>query len=103
MAGESILNTDIFIRDRGCIRFFGSEILRKLIFCSQGWGIFSISPQGWGFCCIIWTPWWGICNVRGEGVGHIEIINNTRGGIVILIQSKKGNAAIGGQIQVPDV
>jgi hypothetical protein len=28
----------------------------------------------------------------------IEIINNTRGGIVILIQSKKGNAAIGGQI-----
>ena len=28
----------------------------------------------------------------------IEIINNTRGGIVILNQSKKGNAAIGGQI-----
>jgi hypothetical protein len=27
----------------------------------------------------------------------IEIINNTRGGIVILIQSKKGNVAIGGQ------
>jgi RNA-binding protein YhbY len=29
---------------------------------------------------------------------HIEIVNiNTRGGIVILIQSKKGNAANGGQ------
>jgi hypothetical protein len=28
----------------------------------------------------------------------IEIINNTRGGIVILIQSKKGNAAIGGNL-----
>jgi hypothetical protein len=45
--------------------FFGSEILRKLIFCSQGWGIcVNRSPQGGGgFCCIIWTPWWGICNV----------------------------------------
>jgi hypothetical protein len=31
----------------------------------------------------------------------IEIINNTRGGIVILIKLKKGNAAIGGQIQWP--
>ena len=28
----------------------------------------------------------------------IEIINNTRGGIVMFIQSKKGNADIGGQI-----
>jgi hypothetical protein len=33
-----------------------------------------------------------------DAVKGIEIINNTRGGIVILIQSKKGNAAIGGQI-----
>jgi hypothetical protein len=33
MATESILNTDILIRDRACIRFFVSEILRKLIFC----------------------------------------------------------------------
>ena len=33
MATESILNTDILIRDRACIRFFGSEILRKRIFC----------------------------------------------------------------------
>jgi hypothetical protein len=33
MATESILNTDILIRDRACILFFGSEILRKLIFC----------------------------------------------------------------------
>ena len=33
MATESILNTDILIRDRACIQFFGSEILRKLIFC----------------------------------------------------------------------
>ena len=33
MATESILNTDILIRDRAWIRFFGSEILRKLIFC----------------------------------------------------------------------
>ena len=30
-------------------------------------------------------------------VTPIEIINNTRGGIVISLQSKKGNAAIGGQ------
>ena len=35
MATESILNTDILIRDRAWIRFFGSEILRKLIFCPQ--------------------------------------------------------------------
>ena len=35
MATESILNTDILMRDRACIRFFGSEfeILRKPIFC----------------------------------------------------------------------
>jgi hypothetical protein len=33
MVTESILNTDILIRDRACIPFFGSEILRKLIFC----------------------------------------------------------------------
>ncbi len=32
----------------------------------------------------------------------IEIINNTRGGIVMFIQAKKGNASNGGQIQVPD-
>ena len=32
MTTESILNTDILIRDRACIQFFGSEILRKLIF-----------------------------------------------------------------------
>ena len=38
MATESILNTDILIRDRACIRFFGSKILRKLMFCPQGWG-----------------------------------------------------------------
>jgi hypothetical protein len=35
-----------------------------------------------------------------QGRVVMEIINNTRGGIVILIQSKKGNAAIGGH---PDV
>ena len=57
MATESILNTDILIRDRACIRFFGSETLRKLYFVPQGWGIcVNVSPQGWGFCCIIWTP-----------------------------------------------
>jgi hypothetical protein len=33
MVTESILNTDVLIRDRACIPFFGSEILRKLIFC----------------------------------------------------------------------
>ncbi len=33
----------------------------------------------------------------------IEIINNTRGGIVMFIQAKKRNASNGGQIQVPDV
>jgi hypothetical protein len=32
MATELIINTDTLIRDRACIRFFGSEILRKLIF-----------------------------------------------------------------------
>ena len=32
----------------------------------------------------------------------IEIINNTRQGIVMFIQAKKGNASNGGQIQVPD-
>jgi hypothetical protein len=35
---------------------------------------------------------------RNHAITYIEIINNTRGGIVILIQLKKGNAAIGGQI-----
>ena len=35
---------------------------------------------------------------------YIEIIiNNTRGGIVILTSGKKRNTAIGGRIQVPDV
>ena len=34
--------------------------------------------------------------------GSIEIINNTRGGIVIFLTEKKGNAFFGGQIQVPD-
>ena len=33
MATESILNTDILIRDRACIRLFESEIPRKPIFC----------------------------------------------------------------------
>ena len=33
MATESILNTNMLIRNRAWIRFFGSEILRKLIFC----------------------------------------------------------------------
>ena len=32
----------------------------------------------------------------------IEIINNTRGGIVMFFTEKKGNSFIGGQIQVPD-
>ena len=35
-------------------------------------------------------------------VEYIEIINNTRGGIVIFLTKKKGNAFFGGQIQVPD-
>jgi hypothetical protein len=35
--------------------------------------------------------------LQREAIYIIEIINNTRGGIVILIQSKKGNAAIGGK------
>ena len=88
MAAESNLNTDILIRDRACIRFFGSEILRKLIFCAQGWGIcVNISPQGWGFIALF-GPHGGAfatffrqndkcpTNVRGEGVGHpcIELI-----------------------------
>ena len=43
------------------------------------------------------------CNseTRG-GAESIEIINNTRGGIVIFFTEKKGNAFFGGQIQVPD-
>ena len=32
----------------------------------------------------------------------IEIINNTRGGIVMFFTEKKGNTFFGGQIQVPD-
>jgi hypothetical protein len=40
---------------------------------------------------------------RRHVVLNIEIItDNTREGIVILIQLRKGNAVIGGQIQVPD-
>ena len=35
-------------------------------------------------------------------VRAIEIINNTRAGIVIFFWSKKRERAIGGQIQVPD-
>ncbi len=34
---------------------------------------------------------------EGEGFLHIEIINNTREGIVMFIQAKKGNASNGGQ------
>ena len=33
---------------------------------------------------------------------YIEIINYTRGGIVMFFTEKKGNAFFGGQIQVPD-
>ena len=33
---------------------------------------------------------------------NIEIISNTREGIVIFFTEKKGNAFFGGQIQVPD-
>ena len=36
------------------------------------------------------------------GALTIEIINNTRGGIVIFFTEKKGNAFFGWQIQVPD-
>ena len=39
---------------------------------------------------------------RARGGVTIEIINNTRAGIVIFFQSKKREHAIGGQIQVPD-
>ena len=35
-------------------------------------------------------------------ISGIEIINNTREGIVIFLVKTKGNAAIGGQILVPD-
>ena len=54
MATESILNTDILIRViELAFDFFGSEILRKLIFCPPRVGIcVNVSPQGWGFCCI---------------------------------------------------
>ena len=37
-----------------------------------------------------------------DGGQSIEIINNTRGGIVMFFTEKKGNAFFGGQIQVPD-
>jgi hypothetical protein len=41
-----------------------------------------------------------VSNVNSE---PIAIINNTRGGIIIFIQSKKGNVAIGGGgIKMPD-
>ena len=39
--------------------------------------------------------------VNNHAVSHIEIINNTRAGIVIFFRSKKRERAIGGQIQVP--
>jgi hypothetical protein len=72
--------------DRACIRFFGSETLRKLYFVPQGWGIcVNVSPQGWGVCCIILSPCWGICNIflakitnarqmPGGGMGTMEFI-----------------------------
>ncbi len=34
---------------------------------------------------------------KANVIGYIEIINNTRGGIVMFIQAKKGNASDGGQ------
>ncbi len=37
------------------------------------------------------------CKWGGGGGGGIEIINNTREGIVMFIQAKKGNASNGGQ------
>ena len=40
--------------------------------------------------------------VKRDVVPTIEIINNTRGGIVIFSLKTKGNAFFGGQIQVPD-
>ena len=50
-----------------------------------------------GKCAILTTePRFHVCDIS-YSFNIIEIINNTRGGIVILIQSKKGNAAIGGQ------
>ena len=39
---------------------------------------------------------------KNQVASTIEIINNTRGGIVIFFTEKKGNAFFGGQIQVPD-
>ena len=39
---------------------------------------------------------------RAKALVTIEIINNTRGGIVMFFTEKKGNAFFGGQIQVPD-
>ncbi len=34
---------------------------------------------------------------KANVIGYVEIINNTRGGIVMFIQAKKGNASNGGQ------
>ena len=45
--------------------------------------------------------WTGFCHP--DGCWSIEIINNTRKGIVMFSVKTKGNAAIGGQIPVPDV
>ena len=50
-----------------------------------------------GKCAILTTePRFHVCDIS-YSFNIIEIINNIRGGIVILIQSKKGNAAIWGQ------
>ena len=42
-----------------------------------------------------------LCSIlcRRNAFSTIEIINNTRGGIVILIQLKKGNAEMGGKFK----
>ena len=53
MATESILNTDILIRDRAAFDFLDQKSSENLYFVPQGWGTcVNVSPQGWGFCCI---------------------------------------------------
>ena len=51
------------------------------------------------------NPSTNVPNMAGENDSTetiIEIINNTRGGIIISFTEKKRNAFFGGQIQVPD-
>ena len=61
------------------------------------WLQFRVYPE---YCPVFSRDQWAgvMADSMRNAICVIEIINNTRGGIVMLSQSKKGNAFIGGQI-----